>query len=38
MLFRRSIHIYLVIFALVLIGTVGNAFSGTPDTIETLIG
>lgn len=38
MLFRRSIYIYLAIFVLALVGTVGTAFSGTPDTIETLTG
>ena len=36
MLFNRSVYIYLAICTLILVGTVGNAFSGTPDTIDTV--
>lgn len=36
MLFNRSVYIYLTIFMLILIGSAGNAVSGTPDTIETI--
>lgn len=36
MLFNRSVYIYLAILMLVLIGSAGNAVSGTPDTIETV--
>ena len=36
MLFYRSVYIYLAILALVLVGSVGNAISSTPDTIETV--
>lgn len=38
MLIRRSIYIYVVVLVLALAGTVGTAFSGTPDTIETVAG
>ena len=34
----RTVYCYLLILMFVLAGTVGNAFSGTPDTIETLAG